>query len=45
MAPNKRKRRDDGPDLELATAWASQMADLVELQELRAFKCALMRPT
>ena len=45
MAPAKRKGRHDGPDPELVAALASQMADQAELEELRAFKCALMRPT
>ena len=45
MAPAKRKGRHDGPELELVAALASQMADQAELDELRAFKCALMRPT
>ena len=44
MAPGKRKGRHDGPELELVAALASQMADQAELEELRAFKCALMRP-
>ena len=45
MAPKRRRRSHHGPEPELETNLASQIAPQAELEELRAFKCALMRPT